>query len=329
MELEYNGVRLELLSLERVERVNVYTRDGMDLLYTNWFVSASCVYAAGGYPVGTAVKSLGANASASLYPSGADRERANGLRGSNPTTDPVDQTRNNPPPSYREPGGSDFTGEFAGKEFAYLRDYGTSVHPYENGYPAAMTDAVINNRLMTPRKELKITAYDKDGKPVVWLQSPRPGYKVDAANGPFPIACSVVEATGEGQSFGVHFQIKTAIVPVDPDAERLILSHRWQMTHTHDEDYYLTRVIQGEIIFHPAVVDKYEVRPDWFRNQLIHPIPLGFQRKNPVVAMSSDGLTLAYTVHDVDPTVTFDPGNSGATQIHIAEKMGYNSPWGM
>jgi hypothetical protein len=316
MELEYNGVLMKLLTLDRVERVAVMSRDGMDLLYITWIISASCIYSPGGTPVGTATISVGTDTDERLFHPEKVR----------PPTGP----RGTP----SEP--DDLIQEIDAGE--YETDDPQAVHsptanltfPGQNGvgFSAAVTDAELQKRLMIPRQKLIIHARDTGGDYVHWLESPLPTFPVDAAGGPFPISCTVLEAQGEGRTFAVNFQIKTSLVPVDIAAEQLVLSHRWEMRHEHDDDNYLTRTTVGEIVFNAAVVEKFDLLPDLFRNQFILPIPLGFRRKNPQLVASSDGLTIGYTIHDVDPTVTFDPGNSGCTQIQIAEKMGYRAPKG-
>jgi hypothetical protein len=93
------------------------------------------------------------------------------------------------------------------------------------------------------------------------------------------------------------------------------------MSHSHDDNYYLTRTITGIIVFNGAVMRLQQINPDFVRAQFIHPVPIGFQRRAPEITQSSDGLTIRYTITDTDPTITFDPGNSGASNIQIIEKM--------
>jgi hypothetical protein len=98
------------------------------------------------------------------------------------------------------------------------------------------------------------------------------------------------------------------------------------MDHVPDENHYLTRVIKGEVIFNAALMDNSPYTPDHFRNQFMHPIPLGFKRRGPTVTQSSDGFTIRYVIEDVNPTITFDPGDSGATNIEIVETIKYAQP---
>jgi len=319
MEIEYNGVTLEMTELVECERTAVYDPSGTDLLFVKWRIGCVCTLGSGGYPHATAVNWPGKNNSmTNVRPDligTTDKVARDGLRGS----DPADYSWD----SIKQP---------------------HNVDPREPRNPAFITDKELFYRLMTPRKHLKITAYNEDGTKFIWLESPRPlptdikgssqrvgsdtnpaghqpGTPTDADNGPKPIKCDVVQPTGEAATFGVHFVIETATVPTPAASERLVLSHRWSVTHTHDEDYYLTRITIGEVRFNAAILHAGAQQPDWFRSQFFHPIPLGFRRNGPTVRMSDDGLSLQYEIHDTDPTVTFDPGDSGATQMQIAENV--------
>lgn len=296
MELWYNDVRMELLTLDRVERHAVYDSSQTDLLYVDWTIGASCVFARGGLPVATSTRDLSDATQAAVY--GLGSPGGGGARGLDPRIPTFTQTANTPGEQY-------------------------------GGLNGILTDAEVKARLWTPRRKLQIFAYDQTGRKIVWMESPRDGAICDAANGPHPLAVDVVEATGDGATLGIYFQISTKIPPCPAGSDRLVLSHRWEMSHTHDDNFYLTRVIKGDIIFNSAMIAKHGIRPDLVRNQFIHPIPLGFRRGGPQITQSADGLTIGYTIADTDPTVMFDAGDSGATRMDIVEMMAYESPWGL
>lgn len=295
MHLEYNDVHLELLQIDRLDRENVYDPSGTDLMYVRWRISATCVYSPGGrYPVGTAVTSINPDTIA-VATGKTVSPRNRGVRGQLPKNYSVQQEEN--------------------------------TTRTEVGRTALLTDVELRTRLSIPRAPLKIWAYDVDGKPVYLLICPKAGYPCDPINGPKPLGPpDIVDVTGEGLTFGVHFQVECATLP-NPDAsDQLILSHRWQMIHEHDEDYYLTRVIDGEVVFNASLLQAFELNPDVFRSQLFHPIPLGFRREIPLVTLSPDGNTLKYRVVDTDTSITFDPADSGATRMQIAEHLEYTQP---
>jgi len=321
MHIEYNGVRLKMVELVECNREAVYDPSGTDLLYIKWTVGVVATLSSGGYPGGTQVDFRG---------------KKGRILSDNPNL--VGREGRAAQPSVL---GSD-TQERAfpeAKENAAVNDQVNS---------AFITDVELRHRLMTPRRTLRITAYNPDGTEYVWLESPRPFTReaevragqpnadfeaaraaftsrppTDSANGPNPIRADVVQPAGEMGTFGVHFVIETCVAPTNSESERLVLSHRWQTVHQHNSDYYLTRVIAGEVHFSGAILSLTASHPDWFRSQFFHPIPLGFRREIPRIELSSDGLCLRYEIHDTDPTITFDPGDSGATEIDIVETHNY------
>ena len=300
MHLSYNGVELKLLELNRVERENVYTPDGTDLLYIKWRLIATCVF--GGFNTfrtdmpATATQNVSDATATELYtPPGGLRGFSPPFRGSAPNLDPVDQAEPN------------------------------SGAPFD----AAISDAEFRLRLMLPRGQLAIYTYDRTGKQIFWFVSPAAGYAIDPANGPHPISLDVIESVGDGMTFGVNYQIETAVLPVPSGSDQAILSHRWEMTHDHDDDYYMTRVIRGEVVFNAAKLDALGLNPDWFRSQFFHPIPLGHRRKLGPIVQSSDGLVLRYEIYDTDTSITFDAGDSGATRMDIVENLKYTIPWNL
>lgn len=301
MWIEYNHVPLKVVDLQRMERVNVYTEDNADLLYVRWYLAAVCTLAPGGLPKALSVTRLSTDTDKSLK--GRD--------------DTIAQVRNDP--RAKNP-----TEETLQTEFDF-----PGQAPPNVWFTGAESDAEIRYRLLKPRCPLRVWAWDgRTGKPIRWLESPRPGFTVDATVGPTPISCDVVAADGEPNSVAVLFQIRTDVTPCPVGSDRFVLSHRWETTHGHDENYYLTRQINGEIIFHAGVRDALGKNPDLVRNQFMHPVPLGMKRQPAMIAQSSDGLKISYTVLDVDQAITFSPGDSGATHIEIEEKMTVVMPRG-
>lgn len=288
MHVSYNGVPLEIVTIDRVERRSILTPDETEVLYVEWAISLSCVYhPEQGVYAGTSV----------TFPNPADK---------NPVYP-------NPTPLGIVPNPAPI--EFPGVEYPIL------------------TDRELLLRLSVPRQPLLIWAYDLTGNPVVWLRSPRlaPGGNSymprDALSGPIVQANVVTAHLGNAVTFGVQMEIKTWVPPCPDGSDRLILAHRWQMAHTQDENYYLTRQTTGEIYFHGGVKDLFGVRVDAVTNQLLHPIPLGFRRFLGPVTLSPDGLVIRYSFADVDQKVVFDPGLSGATTMAISENVVYRTPF--
>lgn len=309
MFLEYNDVSLKCLDLQRYSRRSVYSPDGADLLYVRTVLGVMATYAPGGYPRMPSVTNIG-----------GDTENVMGGR-DNTVQILTQLPRGTPDPT----GGRSGTVDTVPTLESDLPGSQRLAGPFFSG---PQTDVELRNRLLMPRKKLILWAYDKrDGKAVRWLESPRSTMSTDATNGPIPISCDVVSAAGEPNSVGVFFQVQTDVSPCPIGSDRAVLSHRWEMSHTADENFYLTRIIRGEIIFNGAYINTFSVNPDSLRNQFIHPIPVGFSRGIPQVSQSADGLTIRYIVTDTDPTIMFSPGDSGATQIQILEKIALYKPW--
>lgn len=306
MIVTYNDVTLENAEIQSIHRTSVWDSSHTDLLYVLWVVGLVAFYAPNGFPPAVSVNKLrpfkpdtrsqGTGAS-------AIKRFADWVRGRDAAQSPASLRR----PTVAE---------------KLTPDARTKYGPI-------LTDVTLRNRLMTPRKKLKITGYDWTQQggiftPYTLLESPAGNYVSDPANGPHPLALDIL--SGQDMGFGVFFQIETAVLPCDDQSDRLVLSHRWDMTHAHDENQYLTRVIEGEVVLNGSMINTFGINPDHLRSQLFHPIPLGHKRTVPFVAPSSDGLTYRYRIEDHDQTITFDAGDSGATHIEISEKMTYLRP---
>lgn len=308
MYLQYGSVVLRVIDLIRYDRENIYTPDKTDLLSVRTTIGVSATYAYGGDPaILPSVIRLSQNTQFVLGTADASRDNTAAiasakLRGLDPDkAAPVDDS-----PTMEDEVPTNQRVWFAGPQ----------------------TDAELRYRLMLPRQKLILWVYDRQtGEPRRWLESPRPGFETDVGTGPLPIGHPVIAAAGEPSTVAVYFEVTTDMSPSPVGADRAVLSHRWQTTHTTNDAYYLTRVIRGEIVFNGEHVNSGLFNPDDVRNQFIHPIPIGFVRGLPEISQSSDGLTMRYTITDTDPTIVFDPGDSGAVQMDIAERITYNVPW--
>lgn len=306
MKIVYNDIEMQLVEMHSYERANVYTQDMADLLYVRHRLNMTCALGCGGHPEGMA---------AALVPDKDDRLKPKDRRGGFiglPSHKQDNQGRLQANPLHQYFGSNPFGGE-----------------------PGGATDRLLVPLLLEPRRKLKITAYRKlqnEDKPVefTWLESPRGSLKIDAANGPHPLGCTLVEPTGEAPVSGLlNFQIETHLPLAEGDEARPLISHRWTTSVQHDEDYYATRVVSGEAVFDPSLLDKFAAHPHEFISQLYHPIPVGFRRGLPEVTLESDNSRLSYTFTDTAVPMVFDAGTSGATQCWIEEEWKYVSPMGI
>lgn len=339
MRLEYGKVVLDVIDLLRFDRHAVYTEDGTDLLYWRTVIGVTATYAPGGNPVMPSAAKLSDDTGKML--SGGDNTKAiltARPRGDDPTWPaPVLETYDD----YKKARARRLAAPPANALAAVIRKVAQDATPLKEAHSGPETDAELRNQLRLPRQKLRLIATDRQsGTDIIWLESPRgPGDTVsasgkvtsngmltDATNGPLPLQYSVIQASGEPHSIAVYFEIQTDLTPCPIGSDRLILSHRFQTTHSYDEHFYLTRTTKGEIVFNGSIVNTFGFDPDSVASQFILPIPLGFQRAVPEITQSSDGLTIRYVVTDTDPTIMFAAGDSGCTHIDIQEKISYTSP---
>jgi hypothetical protein len=293
MHVSYNGVVLELLTIDRAERRSILTPDQTQVLYTEWALSLSCVYAP-----------------SQVAYNGADLGGTSIEYGS-----PGDATRD---------------------ESAVITPIGVDPSVVNFTMPGSVgpiySDKELHLRLSVPRQPLIIWGYGTDGRTQVWLASPRPvggGLFLprDAFNGPIVQANVVTANLGGGNVFGVQLEVKTWVPPCPAGSDRAVLAHRWQMAHHRDENNYLTRTTTGELYFHGGLADAYSFNRGLIARQFFHPIPLGFRRYMGPVTLSPDGLVVRYGFSDVDQTIVFDAGGTGATTIAISENVQYTAPF--
>lgn len=330
MHIEYNGVQLELVTIDRVDRTSIWTPDQTELLYTEWSLLVSCVYHP---PVATATSDMSRLGGTSVRASGfvGTLENPNSFVGPLENREAV--VRQVKPwdtsPSAANDENVRLTRQLETMASRGKTIGGTLFTPgFGGGEYAPVTDKHLHTLLSIPRRKLKITMGNPNSVgSVTWLESPRPGYTTDARNGPIVNALPVTAINGDGVSFGVQMNIVTWLPPCPQGSDRPILAHRWQMTHERDPDDYLTRHVTGEIHLNGAVLSRQgnQVRADFLIQQMFHPIPLGFRRYIGPVKRSPDGLVLSYAYADVDPSITFDPGNSEATQISVIENVIYTN----
>lgn len=329
MIVEYNGINLEMAEIQSIHREAVWDDSHTHLLYIRWTIGVIAQYAPNGYPAAVSVTRLRTpTISASLAGSSGIGKLLRGAGGAlargvlvgglfnvwtrfkglfkGEDADPTIVALRTDPPS---------------AQVAAAPDADSGV----TGYGPILTDVTLRNRLMTPRKKLRIKGWNWDGSAVNLIESPKENYVCDPTNGPHPIALDILD--GNDMSFAVFFQIETATLPCDDNSDRLVLSHTWEMSHTHDENQYLTRVIDGEIVLNGSMVHSFGLPADALRAQFFHPIPLGCYRTVPFVTPSVDGLSYRYRIEDHDQTIVFDAGDSGATHIEIAEKVSYYQKW--
>lgn len=310
MILQYGDIHLHVIEIVRLDRTAVYSRDGVDLLYVKHVLGVVATFSPGGVPPLDSLVEPSPHTRSLL--NGADETHfrlGSNPRGFDPNTIPELSTV--------RPGGVSLETGYKG---AIPRN------KWHNGFE---TDIELRYKLMTPRQKLCLWAYRReDGALVPWIESPRRGFTVDATKGPLPRACDVVNVQG-ATAVTVYWEVETDIPPCPQGSDRLLLSHRWSMTMTHDENYHCTRIIVGQAVFNQHVIQRLNVQPDLVMHAIVHPIPLGSRRYVPHITLDSTGTIVDYEIHDVDQSVTFDPASSGATNIQIVEQIQINRDWNL
>lgn len=315
MNFSYDDIELEFVDFDTFSRKPVYDKWNVDLLYTEWLVGMLAYYSPTGSPVGVAVETR------------------------SPLTTRLERLpdKNTSPGMLRRLRNYLFGRDVAPFDPDMRRDVAANARvnePPDNslgrarsgkGFGPIVTDVTLRDRLMTPRKPLRIYGPDWSGIEEFDLVSiPREGEECDAIGGPFCLQCDIVSQSPMG--FVVYLQYKFATLPCADAAQRLVLSHRYDAGDVPNDTGYAARKIEGEIVFNGAMIHTHNITPDAFRAQFFLPIPLGHQRKIDYVEAKGDGLTILYGYTDTDPTICFDPGDSGAQHLEISEKLGYYAP---
>lgn len=202
---------------------------------------------------------------------------------------------------------------------------------------AAPTLVELFKRLAIPRRQLIIWL---DSDPNLALQdpnyrdnvlfSPYPGMETDALHGPTVTVMNVMGSVGNS-TIPLRLMIETHLAPcTDPGAPTMI-SNRWSFTTTYDPDTYAAiHVIEGVARFRLDLLHQAQLSADTFRNQFLHPIPLGFKREQPEVTLSPAGDAVSYKLIDKQQVFNFPGGaNYSATKIEVVENREYNSPFGI
>lgn len=163
---------------------------------------------------------------------------------------------------------------------------------------APTTDLAIREALTEPRRPLVYTVPTANG-PVVLLRSPVGQCTVDAHDGPKPIHCHVRQMSGSKTWF-INFRIETCVSECDlPDQADPLLSNRYEIAHSVDAQHLTTLTYSGVALFRSdALQFSATGNADHFRDRCLPPVPLGFQRKNIEIRVSSVGNSLMWYVVD-------------------------------
>jgi hypothetical protein len=182
--------------------------------------------------------------------------------------------------------------------------------PADSDETPAATMIRIRKCLMAPRKQLYFSTGGDEGLisggTNNLITSPATGFMVDANNGPKPISLSITSITVV--TFIVVYEIETYLYECCSGNGLPYSSNRWKETHDIDAEGYITRTIDGQVIFRSDMVSA-KTNPgqinaqiaDYYRGLLAPPhisMLAGFVRVSRKFMVSEDGLQLAYTITD-------------------------------
>lgn len=203
--------------------------------------------------------------------------------------------------------------------------------------PAIVSD--LKRRLLEPRRFLMVKVGDIEvlSSPAVTERPDLPGSQAfdgsrihfcDARGGPHPLYVDVVSIHGT-RTMLATFAIETWLV--DSSALELIpregqpnkaefsalISHRWEQSNDLDENYFSTRITTGRAVFRADYLYEFddvtgglrqiERKPADYVASLNHPLPLNYRRESVRTSVSSDGLSLTYTIVDREQASTIGP----------------------
>lgn len=185
------------------------------------------------------------------------------------------------------------------------------IRPQSAGIARAFAE--LRRQLLVPQGPLDVFVGDE-----VILQAPgfyttaggeRKRFAIDCNAGPHPVNFKIVSVVGT-KSIIADFAIECWIredagtVPTPPT----LISHRWAMAESIDEQYLSTRRISGRLVFrtdflaHRALTPlaRADLRPDDFRylQRVLHPVPPRYRRAKVDVEQTQDGTGILYTVID-------------------------------
>lgn len=172
---------------------------------------------------------------------------------------------------------------------------------------AAYSIDALRHTLMQPRQALivSIPSSGTSGSTVI-LRAPlrRPNgslYPCDANYGPKPIGQPIIQFIGEKSAI-VDFVVECWVN--ECATVRPILSHRWEMTKSVNQDYFQTRTINGTVVFRADWIEQKaaesvgsRIHLDQFRNWVFHPQP-NMHHRTFDVSPTADNTVYRYTIVD-------------------------------
>jgi hypothetical protein len=197
----------------------------------------------------------------------------------------------------------------------------TLIHGYQSGSrDPALAQRELQDKLSHPRKDFDYKIGDQI---VVSATAKRGRSDSDMNNGPKPRDLAITHIAGT-KSLHIEFEIEACVercetscptggVPGGKD----VLSNRWSAEESLDSEFYATRTIEGVLR-----VNHIDVNPQSFRGLVMPTLPGGYQRVSQRFVTTPDGLTMRYTIRDVQqenapppPAVDWDGSHRVSTGL--------------
>lgn len=183
-----------------------------------------------------------------------------------------------------------------------ITDSPTYVDGKSAGATATQVYTTVRDRLSQSRKNLEVRIGDK----VAITSRPARGQNqrgvgVDVENGPRPKVLEIRKISGD-KAIQVTWSVSTTITPCPASTtgkEGWILSNRWSVRESMDEDFYVTRTIDGQLRLGTSPTPG--AGTNWghaFKSLCIPGLESGFRRVTVDFTVAADGRTCNYTVVD-------------------------------
>lgn len=199
-------------------------------------------------------------------------------------------------------------------------------------FSAAGVVAELKRRLLVPRGYLRVKVGDQEvlSSPQVQRKAGTPAtnypdgsrrHYCDARGGPNPLYVDVTSIHG-AKTMLATFAVETWLADnrvgndLNPNEQSALIAHRWEQRNDLDEHYYSTRTTSGRAVFRAdwlytfdetsGYLRQEDLKPQDYLAYLNHPLPLNYRRDHVSTRVSSDGLTLDYTITDVEQQSTIE-----------------------
>lgn len=301
----YNGITFTATTVDEFSRTAVYDDSHTDKLYDRFYIEVTAVVngqaevrTIAGVPMSYAGRNQGSQTGVpnATRVNEAVRARPPGMGNPGATAQvPVTDSPQRQLGVFQQPLTTPYASSAGPPSFNNEARLVIPLDPVPNTPP--LTAKLIGERLTDPRGQLMVFAGTGEDDELL-LHSPGWGFPCDAKNGPLPVGFHIFHSFGEAGTFFIKWACETFLNEHTPvytgDG---LLSNRFSMTHSVDQDSFLTYLVTGTAIFDTRALHTVGDNPDRIRPNLMLPIPRGFVRGNIEVEgmPGMEGVNYSYT----------------------------------